>query len=180
MLAKHFLGFLYNPFSPFAVVIEKSHPTAFITEHPMSLLENGKVKKLPWLLSQTLDEGLCPAAEFYNDKHLQVINDRWEDVAKYILEFNETTSNADLKIEVSKKIRQNYLGDAPITKKNFMTFDNVRSKILEFQRILIFEFFVDCHRSIIQVRRCQSNQTSIKCRAQLLLPLLLQVPVRSC
>ena len=139
MLAKHFQSFLYNPFSPFGVVVESPSKTAFLTDHPMDLLEKGNFKKLPWLLSQTQDEGLYPTAEFYDEEILRTINDKWNEFAPFILDFNGTTDDAKTKLEVSKETRLKYLGKLPITKKNFLDFNDVSKK--NFSQTTIHKIF---------------------------------------
>lgn len=123
--AKHFQPFMYNPFSPFGVTVEPKSDSAFLTEDPIKLLLKGKFKKLPWLLSQTQDEGLYPTAEFYDDEILKHFDQHWEDVAPFLLDFNGTTTSASRKLQASKTIRKNYLGSQSISKKNFMEFDDV-------------------------------------------------------
>ena len=126
MVAKKFQPFLYNPFSPFGVVVEPQSDTAFLTDHPLKHLQEGNFRKLPWFLSQTQDEGLYPAAEFFNNKILMAINDRWDEVAPAILDFNGTTTDEKKKLEMSSKIRQFYLQDETISKKSFSSLLQVR------------------------------------------------------
>lgn len=57
-----FRPWLYNPFSPFGIVVEKTGNNRFLTDHPYKLLKEGKVQDVPWLTSVTSDEGLYPAA----------------------------------------------------------------------------------------------------------------------
>ena len=129
MFAKTYQPFLYNPFSPFGIVVEVPNDSAFITDHPKNLLKLGNFKKLPWLLSQTQDEGLYPAAEFYSDeKYLAEINEKWTELAPFILDFNETSTDTKLKKEVSVKIREYYLGQAEISKQSFHHFCDVSRK----------------------------------------------------
>lgn len=55
---EHFQPFLFNPFSPLGVVVEKEiDSNSFLTDSPSSLLKNGDFHKLPWLVSTTQDEG---------------------------------------------------------------------------------------------------------------------------
>lgn len=126
-LAKKFQPYLYNPYSPFGVVVEPPSASAFLTDHPKNLLKSGNFKKLPWLLSQTQDEGLYPAAEFYNEKCLKEINDGWDELSPFILDFNGTTTNTEMKLLVSQHIRKHYLGNLEISKENFLAFDDVRN-----------------------------------------------------
>lgn len=119
MFAKNYQPFLYNPFSPFGVVVEPNIESAFLTDHPLNILTEGSFKKLPWLLSQTQDEGLYPAAEFYSDEILETINDNWDQYAPFLFDFNETTTDEVKKLELSTKIHQFYLGDQTISKISF-------------------------------------------------------------
>uniref|UniRef100_A0A182MI06 Carboxylic ester hydrolase n=1 Tax=Anopheles culicifacies TaxID=139723 RepID=A0A182MI06_9DIPT len=83
--------FLYNPYSPLGVVIEKRgkyNPQPFLLEHPRVLTSTGKMAKVPLLLSVTEAEGLYPAAEFFsNISYLHHINDHWNEVLPSILDY---------------------------------------------------------------------------------------------
>lgn len=57
-----FLPVLDNPFSPFAVVVEKPSPNAFLTDFPYKLLNLGLISPLPWIGSVVSSDGLYPAA----------------------------------------------------------------------------------------------------------------------
>ncbi|CRL06417.1 CLUMA_CG019500, isoform A [Clunio marinus] len=127
IVTKEFQPFLYNPFSPFAVTVEKHSPTAFLTDQPLKFLMDKKFLNRPWLLSQTEDEGLYPGAEFYNEKYLKTINDKWDDLAPHILDYNFSTTNANRKVHVSRKIRKHYLGIHEISKETFNAFRDMLS-----------------------------------------------------
>ncbi|KAG5673610.1 hypothetical protein PVAND_003640 [Polypedilum vanderplanki] len=119
MAAKIFQPFLYNPFSPFGVVIEKYNKHPFLTAHPKVILENQKYQKRPYIASITKDEGLYPAAEFYNNETIKEIDENWERLAPFLLDFNSTSNNNELKLEWSRKIRKFYFDDEKITINNF-------------------------------------------------------------
>jgi carboxylesterase type B len=126
VIAKHFQPFLYNPFSPFGVVVESNHKNAFISEHPLNILEKGRFKKIPWLLSQVKDEGTYPSGEFYKDeKTLQEIDEKWEELAPHILDFDGLSKDKKLKRKVADMIRKFYLQDKKISRKNFQAFNDV-------------------------------------------------------
>jgi len=57
-----FQPFLFNPFTPFGVVIEKPSKNAFLSEAPLQLLKSNHIYQLPWLLTFTSDEGYYGAA----------------------------------------------------------------------------------------------------------------------
>ena len=142
MFAKTYQPFLYNPFSPFAVVVEVPSDSAFITDHPRNLLEQGNFKKLPWFLSQTQDEGLYPASEFYNDDYLKTINDKWEELGPFILDFNETTADQSEKLELSRQVRQFYFQDRPISKESFVDLRQVKIIELRSNDLLLTVFTI--------------------------------------
>jgi carboxylesterase type B len=54
-----FFGHLFLPFAPFAPVVEKGSKP-FLSEHPYSLLTKGQINDVPWLCSNTPNEGTFP------------------------------------------------------------------------------------------------------------------------
>jgi len=126
MLLKEFQPFLYNPFSPLGLVVEPAHEAAFISENPRILLKNGKFNHLPWLLTQAKDEGLYPAAEFYSkETYLDEIDTNFDEIAPYILHFNDETDDKQKLLKASSTIRKFYMGDKKISRENFELFENV-------------------------------------------------------
>ncbi|CAO1323800.1 unnamed protein product [Diamesa hyperborea] len=125
--AVHFQPFLYNPFSPFAVVVEKPSPTAFLTDYPENILKNKKTKNLPWLATICQDEGLYPAAELYNDAYLKALDTNWDELSKALLDFNGTTTDEAEKVEISQKIRKYYFEDKAITKESYFELRDIVS-----------------------------------------------------
>ncbi|CAO1367208.1 unnamed protein product [Diamesa serratosioi] len=125
--ATKFQPFLYNPFSPFGVVVEKPCDTAFLTDHPRNILKNKKTKNLPWIASVVQDEGLYPAAEWYKEIHLKTIDEKWDDLAISLLDFNGTTVDYNNKVVMAQKIRKFYLQDKKISKKTFFQLRNMMS-----------------------------------------------------
>lgn len=126
VIARHFQPYLYNPFTPFGPVIEPTGDEAFLSEHPLVLLREGRVKNFPWFSSNVQDEGLYPSAEFYSDGHLPTINENWSEYAPFILVFNDTTSDKAKKQQISLDIQRHYMGIQPITERNFGAFNDVR------------------------------------------------------
>lgn len=125
-LAQKFQPFLYNPFSPFGVVIETPQESSFIADNPLNLLKTGNFNQRPWFLSQTKDEGLYPAAEFYSKtEYLDEINDNWNQIVPYILHYNDETDSKSTMDKVSEVIREFYMGDKHVNRENFLIFDDV-------------------------------------------------------
>nr|ANK58173.1 carboxylesterase [Stegobium paniceum] len=114
-----FKPWLFNPFSPFGVVVEKPSKTAFISKHPYELLSSGAVQDLPWLNSITSDEGLYPAADYVvKDHYLPDLERRWLELAPFVLDYNYTIS-PDQKNKISEKIKNYYLHGEPISRKTY-------------------------------------------------------------
>ncbi|RZC41080.1 COesterase domain containing protein, partial [Asbolus verrucosus] len=106
-----FYGYTFTPFSPFAPVVEKgSNP--FLNKNPFELLVNGDVQDLPWISSNTAHEGMFPGAFLY--KNLEEIDEKWEDIARFLLDYNYTLPRTEWK-STAAKIKQFYLGDDKIS-----------------------------------------------------------------
>lgn len=58
----HFQPYMYNPFSPFGVVVDSWAKQPLIPEHPYKILQNKKVLDVPWMISYVSEEGLYPGA----------------------------------------------------------------------------------------------------------------------
>jgi bile salt-stimulated lipase len=137
---KDFQPWLYNPFSPFGVVVDAWSPDPVLPDHPYNLLKAGKVADLPWITSYTSSEGLYPAADFYaNEEYLNDIDTRWNDLLPVILDYNYTLDSR-LHNSVSKKIRDYYLGGKHVTRETFMDFVKILSDRL---------FFTDIRKGVI-------------------------------
>lgn len=54
------------PIAPFGPVIENVSTNAFLSEHPYKMLQEGNVYDVPWITSNTKDEGLFPVGCRYN------------------------------------------------------------------------------------------------------------------
>lgn len=114
-----FQPWLYNPFSPFGVVVDTWAKNPLLPEHPYQLLKKKLVYNVPWLISHVSSEGLYPAAEFFSSKEfLTDINRKWDDIVPHILHYNEVTDSKNLK-EVNSKIRQRYLGNKTVTEESY-------------------------------------------------------------
>ncbi|KAK5638641.1 hypothetical protein RI129_012936 [Pyrocoelia pectoralis] len=110
-----FRPWLYNPFSPFGVVIEKGGSNPFLNEHPYALLSQGKVQDIPWITSVTSDEGLYPASDYaVKDHYLPDLERRWEELASSVLGYNYTLP-LELHPSTASKVKDYYLKGHPIS-----------------------------------------------------------------
>lgn len=121
-----FQPFLYNPFSPFAVTVEPKHDGAFLTQKPIDILRLRQFQELPWVASATEAKGLYPAGEFMrHENYLPEINQDWDKIIPFILDFNLTIPAKRIK-NVSQKIREHYLGtNTKLDKATFSRFVDV-------------------------------------------------------
>ncbi|KAJ8933687.1 hypothetical protein NQ318_008405 [Aromia moschata] len=130
LIVKHFQPWLYNPFSPFGVVLDYNWATSpLLPDHPYKLLKNQKVADLPWMASYTSGEGLYPAYDFYYTHHLEYIDRNWNEVMPHILHYNDTV-DLKHKDEVSQKIRQYFLQGQSLTKDTYKSLVELMSERL--------------------------------------------------
>ncbi|CAG7722709.1 unnamed protein product [Allacma fusca] len=88
----------------FAPTIETEHPEAFLTEHPLQVLEQGRAQKIPFLTGVNADDGLVSAFSFYgNPQNMKTFEDNWEDRISHAC--NLTTHNRS---RVAKSIKDFY------------------------------------------------------------------------
>ncbi|XP_025830539.1 venom carboxylesterase-6-like [Agrilus planipennis] len=119
-LTRHFIAWYYNPFSPFGVVVDKWSKNPILPEHPLILLKNRKLRNIPWIFSMVESEGLYPAAEFLQyPNSLKELNENWETLLPFLLDFNHTV---DLKEQnsVVQKIRDHYFNGKSASRETFV------------------------------------------------------------
>lgn len=140
-----FQPWLYNPFSPFGVVIDKWSANPVLPEHPYLLLKNKKLQDLPWIASNVDAEGLYPAAGMnikmsniyflnafcsadfaFGNKYLEEINTRWDELMPFICDYNNTAST-ESKNKISKRIRYEYMQGDDLDRSTFTKFVKVSS-----------------------------------------------------
>ncbi|XP_049293742.1 venom carboxylesterase-6-like [Anopheles funestus] len=133
----HFLDFLYNPFSPFGVVVEKEGPLnthPFLTDTPRSLMKIGNITKVPLILSVTQAEGLYPGAEFISDQtYLQQIDSRWNELMPSILDYKTAMPDPKKRDRLSETMRNHYFkADERLSLENFNVLIEIISNRLYF------------------------------------------------
>lgn len=120
-----FFGFLFNPFSPFGIVVEPPSVKigeAFLSKHPYQMLKNGEFHQLPWITSICKDEGLYPAAEFLAEpEYIPEIKEKYLEIAPYLLDYNYTIiENLHTnKKTVAQECLKEYLEDIPISRDTY-------------------------------------------------------------
>ncbi|XP_011157167.1 venom carboxylesterase-6 [Solenopsis invicta] len=114
-----FMPFLGNPFTPFGPVPERFGDEApFIDRTPFEIINSGDVQDIPWVTGVVSEEGLYPVAEFItNDQHLKQLNDNWDILGPYFLDFNYTIPK-DKHVEIARFIKNHYFGTKPIDQQS--------------------------------------------------------------
>ncbi|XP_072398062.1 venom carboxylesterase-6-like [Diabrotica undecimpunctata] len=123
---KQFQPWLYNPFSPFGLVVDSWAEDPVFPEHPFLLLQKGLVQDLPWMISYTSSEGLYPASDFYFDEYTDYLDKRWDSIMPYILHYHESVPKYQMD-KVSQKIRNEYLKKTPVSRRDFAKFVKILS-----------------------------------------------------
>uniref|UniRef100_A0A1I8JTH5 Carboxylic ester hydrolase n=1 Tax=Anopheles arabiensis TaxID=7173 RepID=A0A1I8JTH5_ANOAR len=131
------LDYLYNPFSPLGVVVEKQSKVnrrPFLADHPAVLSRKGKLTKVPLVLSVTQGEGLYPGAEFVSNlDYLADIDARWHDLLPSILDYKSAVPDDKRRAELSNAISEHYFGhDRKLSIDNFRDFVSILSNRLFF------------------------------------------------
>jgi carboxylesterase type B len=128
MYASHFQGFMYNPFSPFGVVVEKPLPGAYMINNPRDVIkrQNPIYYQLPWILSQTDDEGLYPAAEFIDKNIMATVDRKWTSFAPYLLDYVSEVDDPEKQATWTRDVRNDYFQNNPIDMRRMPMFIKVK------------------------------------------------------
>ncbi|KAB0798687.1 hypothetical protein PPYR_09680 [Photinus pyralis] len=114
---KNFFEFINAvPFTPFGPVIEKG-PDAFLPDHPYSLLKKGQINDYPWVCSNTKNEGIYPVGFFVLYRKLSELDEKWNDIAPFALDYFHTTSDEN-RSDITKEIRSQYLNNEELNLEN--------------------------------------------------------------
>ncbi|XP_052741316.1 venom carboxylesterase-6 [Bicyclus anynana] len=102
----------FTMFTPTAEAPSVKNP--FLTKYPYTASQDGDMQAVPLITSVTSEEGLYPAAAYQADpKVLPDLEARWEDLAVYIFEYNNTLP-LKLRASVAQKIKDHYLDGKPV------------------------------------------------------------------
>ncbi|XP_014208345.1 venom carboxylesterase-6-like [Copidosoma floridanum] len=113
-----FMPWLYNPYTPFGPVVEKVEKDYFINKPPVEIIASGNAQDVPWITGVVSEEGLYPVAEFIaQEHHMKYLDENWNEVAKYLLDYNYTLPS-DKHAKVASKIKKHYYGPNPIDTQN--------------------------------------------------------------
>ncbi|KAJ8664709.1 hypothetical protein QAD02_006371 [Eretmocerus hayati] len=113
-----FMPWHWLPFTPFGPTIEEPSATAFLTRSPAEMFHSGDYYDVPWVTGVVSEEGIFPVAEFAeNDTALQELDENWEDLAPFLLDYNYTSPKEE-HFSVAKSIREHYFRSENINREN--------------------------------------------------------------
>ncbi|XP_052753164.1 venom carboxylesterase-6-like [Galleria mellonella] len=108
---------MFTPFTPTTEAATVRGP--FLTQYPYQVAQAGAMHRLPLITSVTSEEGLYPAAVYQSDPNLLTeLENRWEQLASNIFEYNDTLP-LNLRASVAAKIKQHYLGGRPVSQETY-------------------------------------------------------------
>ncbi|XP_066954455.1 esterase-6-like [Macrobrachium rosenbergii] len=95
---------------PFAPVVDKwQGPNAVIPDEPHHLIKHREFLQVPWLVGTNKDDGAFRVQDILKDSALtSQLNTQWDKYGPILLDLDETSCKDP--VEVSKKIRQYYMG----------------------------------------------------------------------
>ncbi|XP_060536329.1 venom carboxylesterase-6-like isoform X2 [Cylas formicarius] len=115
-----FISLDFIPFAPFGPVVEKNSRDPFVDRNPHALMKEGKVYDVPWITSNTKDEGIYPVGFFVFLNKIKEVDEDWNRTMLYSLDLQNTVDENN-QLDVMQKIREHYLGNEPLTRKNIFS-----------------------------------------------------------
>ena len=100
-----------DPLTNFRPVVENaSVPNAFLTAHPIEVLETGKYQAVPWLLGHVPNEGAVRVTQIYENTTLRSsFNARFDELIRLVNDMPKVFSLAQM-LEKTSAIIQEYFG----------------------------------------------------------------------
>ncbi|KAF2902141.1 hypothetical protein ILUMI_04049 [Ignelater luminosus] len=107
-----FYEWSFHPMMPFKPVIEPNIEGAFLSEHPMDTVKNGRAGNVTFMTGITTDEGAFVSPSLYNTPGLlEDFNEHFEKKAPLTMLYNEVAPDKNY---VTKRIRKFYFGEKAI------------------------------------------------------------------
>ncbi|KAJ9584570.1 hypothetical protein L9F63_021080, partial [Diploptera punctata] len=116
-----FLEWNIDPMLPFKPVVETQpgeNDEPFLIEEPFQTLVSNYDDLLPWMTGLVSSDGGLFSAILYKEERLvEELNARFEEIIPMAFFFRETAPKSELK-DIAHRIRNFYFGNEPITKEN--------------------------------------------------------------
>jgi len=161
------------------VVEPRDAPEAFLTQHPIDVIKSGKFAQVPWVVTYTTEDGGYNAAQLLEknkttgETWIEKLNDRWFDWAPYLLFYRDSKETVWDMDELSRKLRQQYLGDRRFSVESYWDLQRMFTDILfknsvpssidlhrKYGKSPVYSFVYD-NPSVSGVGQVLSNRTDI-------------------
>ncbi|KAL7729708.1 hypothetical protein ACLKA6_014578 [Drosophila palustris] len=133
---QHFFVLDYTPFSVFGPVVEPADSRdAFLSQHPMDIIRNGRFSQVPWLTSYTKEDGGYNAASLLvkqsNGREvIEELNSRWFELAPHLLFYRDSFKTIQEMDDHSRDLRQKYLGNRNFSVENYLDVQRLFTDVL--------------------------------------------------
>ncbi|KAF7269615.1 hypothetical protein GWI33_017341 [Rhynchophorus ferrugineus] len=107
-----FMEWDFDPMIPFKPTVEPDVEGAFLTQHPIDVVREGKSAPVPLIIGITSEDGALRGAGIMNNNHLlEEINVHFERLAPISLMYDKTAKNIS---KITKQIKKFYFDNNPI------------------------------------------------------------------
>ncbi|KAK4880601.1 hypothetical protein RN001_008747 [Aquatica leii] len=118
-----FMVFNYDPSILYKPVIEIHSKNAFLPEHPIKIIQSGKMSQIPFMTGLTTEDGAIKSSSVYSDERLvEKLNLNFEEILPLFLYYNEIGFNTN---HISRSVRQFYFKENDINNKTKAELTNV-------------------------------------------------------
>ncbi|KAF5307863.1 hypothetical protein FQR65_LT06595 [Abscondita terminalis] len=109
--SEKFMVFGYDPCIPFKPVVEYWNKDGFLPQHPIEIIEQGKMANVPFMTGITTDDGAMKSAAIYNQSDLvQRLNSDFNQYLPMLLNYDNLYVNESAD-KFSEAIKDFYLKD---------------------------------------------------------------------
>ncbi|KAG5884998.1 hypothetical protein JTB14_025344 [Gonioctena quinquepunctata] len=105
----------YDPMIPFKPSIEPKHEGAFLTDHPLNLIKDGKSMDIPIIVGLNTEDGSLKVAGYESQNLLEGFNDRFDEIVPVSFGYDRIFKNA---APVTRNLRKFYFGKQKIDGSN--------------------------------------------------------------
>nr|QYA71947.1 carboxylesterase [Anoplophora glabripennis]QYA71999.1 carboxylesterase [Anoplophora glabripennis] len=141
-----FMEWDYDPMIPFKPVIEPKVEGAFMTEHPVEMIESGKSADVPMIIGlNTEDGGLKAAGMFENAHTIEEFDENFNKLAPLSLMYSKIVNDTN---SVTKKLKEFYFSNEKLDK----------SKIYDLIHLYTDGWFLYCADAAIRLHLRHTKQ----------------------
>ncbi|KAK4880603.1 hypothetical protein RN001_008749 [Aquatica leii] len=110
--AVDFMVFNYDPALIYKPVIETYSENAFLSEHPIQIIESGKMAQIPFMNGLTTEDGAIKSSAIYDDyRFIEELNANFFKCLSYFLSYDEVQFDTDY---ISEAVREFYFNGTDV------------------------------------------------------------------